>query len=134
MNAKLTPADEDAIAELLRRGEKIEAIKFYGEKTGAGLAEAKQAVEQFTVNRGTQPRARGVEKTAVIHELQRDGMLAAIKEYRAQTGCGLREAKLAVDEIARREGIVPRNRGCLGVAAIIVTLAGAAAVAARALE
>jgi ribosomal protein L7/L12 len=37
--------DETAIEHLLRRGNKIEAIKVYREKTGAGLKEAKDAVE-----------------------------------------------------------------------------------------
>jgi ribosomal protein L7/L12 len=36
-----------AIAEHLKRGNLIEAIKAYREYTGAGLAEAKQAVESI---------------------------------------------------------------------------------------
>jgi ribosomal protein L7/L12 len=35
------------IQEALRRGNKIEAIKIYRELTGVGLAEAKQAVDNF---------------------------------------------------------------------------------------
>jgi len=37
--------DETAIEHMLRRGNKIEAIKIYREKTGVGLKEAKDAVE-----------------------------------------------------------------------------------------
>lgn len=31
--------------------------------------------------------------------LERDGKIAAIKTYRERTGCGLRDAKLAVDTL-----------------------------------
>ena len=36
-----------AVLEALQRGEKIEAIKLYREATGAGLAEAKDYVEEL---------------------------------------------------------------------------------------
>ena len=39
----LSPQIQDA----LRRGNKIEAIKIYRELTGAGLAEAKQVIDQL---------------------------------------------------------------------------------------
>lgn len=35
------------VAELVKAGRKIEAIKLYRELTGAGLAEAKEAVEKM---------------------------------------------------------------------------------------
>ena len=35
------------VTELARRGQKIQAIKLYREQTGAGLAEAKDAVERM---------------------------------------------------------------------------------------
>ncbi|TDE94816.1 hypothetical protein EXU48_08445 [Occultella glacieicola] len=35
------------VADLLARGKKIEAIKAYREETGAGLKEAKDAVDRF---------------------------------------------------------------------------------------
>lgn len=38
-------ADQSDIIELLRQGQKIEAIKLYRERTGLGLKEAKDAVE-----------------------------------------------------------------------------------------
>ncbi|MCX4692497.1 ribosomal protein L7/L12 [Streptomyces sp. NBC_01408] len=39
----------DDVRALLRDGRKIEAIKVYRQSTGAGLAEAKQAVEAIAV-------------------------------------------------------------------------------------
>jgi ribosomal protein L7/L12 len=43
---------DDEIAALLARGEKINAIKAYRHRTGAGLKEAKEAVEAFASQRG----------------------------------------------------------------------------------
>ncbi len=40
------------IEEALRRGDKIEAIKIYRELTGAGLAEAKRAVDGIEAGLG----------------------------------------------------------------------------------
>jgi ribosomal protein L7/L12 len=38
---------EDEIRELLAKGQKIQAIRVYRERTGSGLREAKEAVEQI---------------------------------------------------------------------------------------
>ncbi|MCY1137974.1 hypothetical protein OWR29_08185 [Actinoplanes sp. Pm04-4] len=43
--------DPDVVAHLVK-GEFIQAIKVYRERTGAGLAEAKDAVEQIARQRG----------------------------------------------------------------------------------
>ena len=42
----------DEVRHLADRGEKIPAIKAYREATGAGLAEAKRAVEEYLAGRG----------------------------------------------------------------------------------
>lgn len=52
MNSNSDPALDPQIQEALRRGNKIEAIKIYRELTGVGLAEAKQAIENFETRRG----------------------------------------------------------------------------------
>ena len=41
------PATDPRIAELVGKGQKIEAIKLYRELTGAGLAEAKSAIDSM---------------------------------------------------------------------------------------
>ncbi|MBL7261554.1 ribosomal protein L7/L12 [Paractinoplanes lichenicola] len=46
-----TTEDPEVLAHLMR-GEKIQAIKVYRERTGAGLAEAKNAVERMARERG----------------------------------------------------------------------------------
>ncbi|MBZ0300416.1 MAG: ribosomal protein L7/L12 [Anaerolineae bacterium] len=43
----LAAADEAELRDLLASGKKIEAIKFYRERTGLGLKEAKDAVEDL---------------------------------------------------------------------------------------
>ena len=43
----LSPDDRERVMILIRGGKKIQAIKLYREATGAGLAEAKAAVEQL---------------------------------------------------------------------------------------
>jgi ribosomal protein L7/L12 len=54
------PANVDAeLWDLLKRGEKIGAIKHYRERTGAGLAEAKAAVEALARQYGLPMRAAG---------------------------------------------------------------------------
>ncbi len=46
------PACSPQIQEALRRGDKIEAIKIYRQLTNAGLAEAKQAIDNLEANLG----------------------------------------------------------------------------------
>jgi ribosomal protein L7/L12 len=47
-----SPTDDPRIIEALKRNNLIEAIKFYRENTGLGLAEAKSAVEAIKARRG----------------------------------------------------------------------------------
>jgi ribosomal protein L7/L12 len=54
------PADVDAdLWDLLKKGEKIEAIKLYRARTGAGLAEAKAAVEAIGRQHGIPMKGSG---------------------------------------------------------------------------
>jgi hypothetical protein len=48
----VTPSPVPGVVEHLRQGRKIAAIKEYRELTGAGLAEAKAAVEEIARNHG----------------------------------------------------------------------------------
>ena len=50
--APTTATDDPRLLELLREGKEIHAIKLYRELTGAGLAEAKDAVEQLATMHG----------------------------------------------------------------------------------
>jgi ribosomal protein L7/L12 len=44
---ELDPGSSPEIVDLIRRGEKLKAIKLYRERTGAGLKEAKEFVESL---------------------------------------------------------------------------------------
>lgn len=108
------------IREYAPQNLKIQAIKYYRDMTGAGLTEAKSAVEQiFTQYRNNgviggigsgiafsvvQPakKLEEIKKAAeeYIHRnFTADSVLPAIKYYRDVTGVGLAEAKLAVEQI-----------------------------------
>ena len=85
-------AFEDEIRNLLAPGRKIEAIKRYREETGAGLAEAKDAVESLETG-GSFPHAQPVDSeltNQVICLLGRGEKIEAVKLYRNKFGGGLK--------------------------------------------
>jgi ribosomal protein L7/L12 len=89
------------LAELVRQGRKIEAIKLVREQTGCGLAEAKAAVEKLERGEPLEATPPAGDVTEEVRALVRAGrMIEAIKLYRERTGAGLKEAKDAVDGIA----------------------------------
>ena len=102
---KAAPAEGGAtVASLMQAGRKIEAIKLYREQTGAGLADAKDAVEAMA--RGEAPPLRAAMPPAnsdTLENLIRAGRkIEAIKLYRAQTGVGLKDAKDHVEALAQQ--------------------------------
>jgi ribosomal protein L7/L12 len=147
MNPQPLPPDA---AAALARGHKIEAIKLLREATGLGLAEAKHAVEAAARpgRRGTAAGApapatappQAATLAAVQQALRAGQTLEAIQLYRAYAGVGLKEAKDAVDAMARAPsaatlesltanglapGEVPPSRGWWGwaIAAAAIGLA-----------
>ena len=93
------------VTELMKAGQKIQAIKLYREQTGAGLKEAKDYVESLFERKvdlilkhlGIDPN-QGVDEQ--IMELMKSGQkIEAIKLYREQTGVGLKEAKEYVESL-----------------------------------
>jgi ribosomal protein L7/L12 len=112
-------ATEDEIRQLLASGNKIAAIKRYREATGAGLAEAKVAVESLEAGGSFSERGRSdnSDLTDQIVDLPGRGeKIEAVKLYREQTGGGLKEAKEAVGRIGEQNGIQSSSgSGCLGI-------------------
>jgi ribosomal protein L7/L12 len=107
------PADPDAhVAELLARGNKIEAIKLVRQHTGLGLKEAKDYVERLpgaprlaelpTVVAPASPAPAGSIDDEARAILARGNKIEAIKLVREHTGLGLKEAKDYVDALERR--------------------------------
>ena len=122
--ASTSPAlrvDDDLVARvrsLTQAGQKIEAIKLFRERTGAGLKASKDAVE--AIQRGQAPRASSLGDRAFEDEvatlLEQGQKIEAIKRYRERTGVGLKEAKDAVEWMAERRGLATsQGAGCFGV-------------------
>ena len=92
------------LAELIRQGRKIEAIKLVREQTGCGLAEAKAAVEKLERGESLEASAPAESAGSLKEEIRTlvlsGRMIEAVKLYRERTGTGLKEAKDAVDAIA----------------------------------
>jgi ribosomal protein L7/L12 len=98
---------EQTVRYWLERGNKIEAIKAYRLVTGMGLKEAKDAVEAFerggplllSSKPATPPLSPAGSNEQVRLLLQQGNKIEAIKVYRQATGCGLKEAKDAVESM-----------------------------------
>lgn len=113
----------DQLQQLLHQGRKIDAIKVYREHSGAGLAQAKEFVESLAA--GEQPRASNVDdafERELLNLLRACEKIQAIKIYRDRTGVGLKEAKDAVESLAKRHG-VPVSSGCGGAALVLLAAA-----------
>jgi ribosomal protein L7/L12 len=132
-------APEQSIRELLAAGRKIEAIKLYREQTGAGLKEAKDAVEAIEqgaiepFSRLEYIAARALtrvrETDAEMEQLLRaNNFIGAIKLYRERTGVGLKEAKDAVESFAAERNIPSKNIGCGASALVALALTVAVVV------
>jgi ribosomal protein L7/L12 len=121
------PSDQlDLVRKALLAGNKIEAIKLYREQTGAGLAEAKTAVEAMEGGvrevSGKNESDRTNPTADVRQALLAGKKIEAIKIYRQQMRVGLAEAKAAVDamegELRRASPEVfgsSQRTGCFGV-------------------
>ena len=124
------------VKRLLADGQKIEAIKVLRAATGAGLAEAKQAVE--AIERGDVIKAAGLDDDTegeLLRLLQDGRKIEAIKRYRERNPCGLKEAKDIVEALAIQRGVVAPQSGCLGVVlALTITFLIAVTCVARADE
>jgi ribosomal protein L7/L12 len=57
---------EAAVIPLLAAGRKIEAVKVYRERTGAGLREAKEAVEALAAQRGLAAQGAGCAGATLV--------------------------------------------------------------------
>jgi ribosomal protein L7/L12 len=106
----------DDIKAQIASGNKIAAIKLYRDATGAGLSEAKDAIELIAA--GKPPRTDAAP-TLPDEAMQRVSALVtagrkieAIKLYRQAAGVDLKEAKDAVDALEGRinpAAVVARN-------------------------
>lgn len=116
-------AIEDRLRSLLADGRKLEAIKLYREHTGAGLAEAKNAVESLERGESLPQRPPSGDSSLewdVVSLLEQGRKIEAVKVYRERTGVGLKQAKDAVDTIASERGLASAGGGgCFGVLLVV---------------
>jgi ribosomal protein L7/L12 len=128
------PPFDERIRQLLIDGQKIEAVKVYREETGAGLREAKEAVEAIERREVLFARVRdGTNPADLPRELEQllrsDNLIGAIKLYRERTGRGLKESKDTLEAFARERGIPLKKAGCGGtVFFLLATALGACAL------
>lgn len=130
MSHGITNDDRERIQAALAAGDKIDAIKMYRLATGAGLAEAKQAVEAIEAGQSLEPGpldvARNEDVDAIQTALFAGKKIQAIKLYRESTGKGLKESKNFIEalevELRRIDPTrftTPAAKGC-GTAAIVL--------------
>lgn len=102
------------IADLLRAGRKIEAIKLLRETTGVSLKEAKDEVDRLSLDLAGDvepPPGEGRDLPDEVRTLAAQGKkIEAIKALREQSGLSLKEAKARVDEMTGGSS----GGGCLG--------------------
>ncbi len=96
----------DDIKAEIATGNKIAAIKLYRDATGAGLADAKEAVELIAAGK---PPPSGAVATPSADAMQEVSALVtagkkieAIRLYRTAAGVDLKDAKDAVDTLEAR--------------------------------
>jgi large subunit ribosomal protein L7/L12 len=104
------------VVALVTNGRKIEAIKLYRDLTGAGLKEAKEAVEALE-RAGSAPEPRSPSASR-----ESSGADADVLDL-DKTGVGLAEAKNAVEALARANGLPggEPSAGCGGAALLALT-------------
>lgn len=131
--AKLGADLEREVRSLLEQGNKIEAVKVYREHTGAGLKDAKDAVEALQRGPGLPRDAETAThwEVEVLRLLGEGEKIKAVKLYKERTGATLFDSKQAVESMAERLGITVVGSGCNGVLVqSIVALIAIAVVAA----
>ena len=116
---------EDELRALMAAGRKIEAIKQYRAATGAGLADAKNAVEALE-RAGSLPPRESVDSSfedKILSLMKQGKKIGAIKLYREKTGVGLKEAKDFIEALAADQHIVAASKsGCLGVVLFMMAI------------
>lgn len=107
----IPPEKKQQIKQIAQSGKMIEAIKEYRLLTNASLKDAKGAVE--AIMRGdyvdgsapANPSAGSSQERQILDLMSQGREIDAIKLYRSWTSAGLKEAKNAVEAMARGEPV-----------------------------
>ncbi|HIG76285.1 MAG TPA: hypothetical protein EYQ24_17420 [Bacteroidetes bacterium] len=112
----MTETAPTRVADLIREGRKIEAIKAVREQTGACLKDALHAVEEME----RIGRSPGADPMPDVEALVREGRTAeAIALLRDRTGLGLKEATDVVDALPSPDDPAPPR---IAVAALLAAM------------
>lgn len=133
MTEELPRPKLEGIKARIAAGDWIEAIKRYREATGAGLAEAKRAIDRMAEGGPPEGGRLTPENRREMQALILRGRnIDAIRLYRAATDCDLEEAKQAVDAMAamlpKTGRAVRRSSGPGAVLLVVLALAAAGAL------
>lgn len=100
----LDKAKRDLLINAIRSGNKVEAIRLYMETTGSSLEVATETIEKLSKFLGVlgnmipdQEASVEPDWDAIEEQLLEGNKIEAIKLYREQTGCDLKEAKDEVE-------------------------------------
>ena len=115
----------ERIAELLRRGDKIEAIKLLRETTGVDLKRAKEEIDRLAASIDSSemsPSFGTADQSAAVspevEALARQGKkIEAIKLLREQAGIGLKDAKERVEAVTGGSGA-----GCMSSVLLLILM------------
>ncbi len=121
---------EAQLASFLQRGQLIPAIKLYREQTGSGIAEAKSALEAMAAELQTGRKSPITDSLSpnslegqIVDLMRKRNKIEAVRLFRRMSGCGLKEAKDAVEALAVKHGINPKPAGCAGIVLLMIALA-----------
>ena len=101
MIANLTNEDIRNIQNILNQNMKLNAVKFYKDKTGISLKDSVDFIENFN-KQNIQPKSSTFPyntKIKIDNLIRDNKILEAIQLYRNQTGCGLKEAKDYIENL-----------------------------------
>jgi hypothetical protein len=94
---------------------------------GGEIEELRRNVQAVLQSPAPPAPMEGDLEQRVLALLQGGKKIEAIRIYREQTSVGLKEAKDAVEALARKHGIVSKGAGCAGI--LLSAMALAAAIA-----
>jgi ribosomal protein L7/L12 len=111
------------VKSMLDQGRKIDAVRIYGEQTGAGLREATLAVEALARIEKSPAARTFASRTSWDANLKADlwaliqhgRKIEAIDLYREQTGESVQRARDAIEVLGREHGVLSPRAGCFGL-------------------
>ena len=109
------------IAELIRQGRKIEAIKLLRETTGVSLKQAKEEIDRIEESFGITPPRASIQENSinlspeVLALIEQGNKAEATKLLSNEAGLDLKQAKTVVNAVS-----FGKKTGCMSVVMLLV--------------